>query len=370
MGQEIIYADLGVDYKKLDPFKQLAIRTAAKTSGNLPPGFSFLEWTRGESAQLIGTPWGIYLGHVEEGLGTKSLAADAFADAAGPSYYDWIAQCTVAMIVNDMATLGVQPLTVAMHVAANDARWFTRTDRAQDLVHGWRKACDIAGCAWSGGETPALPGIVEPGTVLLSGSATGFVTPERLLQPSRIRDGDAIVLLESTGIHANGLSIARELAKTLPEGYDTRISRDLSYGAALLAPTHIYVPAVRRCLDAGIDLHYAVHISGHGWSKLIRAPRAFTYRIDRVPDVPDVLRFIQRTNQMDDRRAYGTFNMGAGYALYVGAQDLDRTLALLNDSADPLPYRAMHAGEIQAGERRVVIGPIGVTFEADTLQIR
>ena len=157
--ERMTYAGSGVDYGALDPFKrraQLAGRSTADVIRRL--GVSEVEMSRGESAYLIETPES-YLAHVEEGLGTKNLVADAmYRLVPARSYYDHIAQDTVAMIVNDMVTLGALPLAVAMHLGVGSSDWFNDERRTGDLVDGWRKACQLARCAWGGGETPTLSG--------------------------------------------------------------------------------------------------------------------------------------------------------------------------------------------------------------------
>src|SRR5688500_5951213 len=164
--ERMTYAGSGVDYGALDPFKrraQLAGRSTADAIRRL--GVAEVEASRGESAYLVETPEG-YLAHVEEGLGTKNLVADAmYRLVPARSLYDHIAQDTVAMIVHDMVTPGGWPLPVAMRLGAGSSDWFKDDRRAGDLVDGWRKACQLARCAWGGGETPTLSGIVEPATV-------------------------------------------------------------------------------------------------------------------------------------------------------------------------------------------------------------
>ena len=271
--ERMTYAGSGVDYGALDPFKrraQLAGRSTADAIRRL--GVSEVEMSRGESAYLVETPDG-YLAHVEEGLGTKNLVADAmYRLVPGRSYYDHIAQDTVAMIVNDMVTLGALPLAVAMHLGVGSSEWFKDDRRAGDLVDGWRTACQLARCAWGGGETPTLSGVVEATTVVLAGSAIGMIKPKGRLIRANIQHGDAIVMFESSGIHANGLTLARAIAERAPKGYLTPLGDGRPYGEALLDPTHIYVGAIEDCLNRGVDIHYAVNITGHGWRKLMRAP--------------------------------------------------------------------------------------------------
>jgi phosphoribosylformylglycinamidine cyclo-ligase len=112
--------------------------------------------------------------------------------------------------------------------------------------------------------------------------------------------------------------------------------------------------------------HYAANITGHGWRKLLRHPGDFTYRIHTVPPVPPVLRFIQQQAGQDDAEAYGTLNMGAGFALHVAAADAERTVAI----ARGLGVEAWVAGSVEAGPKRLIVEPLGLTWEADALQLR
>ena len=313
------YAGSGVDYGVLDPFKrraQIAGRSTADVLRRL--GVSEVEMSRGESAYLVETPES-FLAHVEEGLGTKNLVADAmYRLVPGRSYYDHIAQDTVAMIVNDMITLGALPVAVAMHLGVGSSDWF-KDERARcDLIEGWRKACELARCAWGGGETPTLNGVVERDDGRAGGIGDRHHQAERVASfAANIQAGDAIVMFESSGIHANGLTLARAVAERAPNGYLTPLRDGRPYGEALLDPTHIYVGAVEDCLDRGVDIHYAVNVTGHGWRKLMRARESFAYVVDTVPVPQPVFEFIQSIGNVDDAEAYGNLNMGAGFAIYL-----------------------------------------------------
>src|SRR3989344_7868127 len=167
------YASTGVKYDVLDTCKRDAQRAARETAGNIARlGFRVLEESYGESAFLFEPTDDIPYtsAHVEEGLGTKNLVADVMYRLTNKSYYDQIAQCTVAMIVNDLITLGALPLSVAMHVAVGTSDWFNDENRTYDLINGWQNACNLARCTWGGGETPNLKGVVVPRAVVLSGS--------------------------------------------------------------------------------------------------------------------------------------------------------------------------------------------------------
>ena len=368
MAEKMTYAGVGVDYEAMDPFKrlaQLAGRETAKTILRL--GFSEVEMSRGESAYLMDAG-DHYVAHVEEGLGTKNLVADAMYQLTGKSYYDHIAQCTVAMIVNDMITLGALPLAVAMHLAVGVSSWFSDEKRSRDLIDGWKKACELARCTWGGGETPTLKDIVHPDTVVLSGSAVGVVKPKsRLINAANIQNGDAIVVIHSSGIHANGLTLAREIAGKLPKGYLTKISDGRLYGEALLDPTVIYVPLIEDCMNEGVEIHYAVNITGHGWRKLMRAPQLFAYILDHIPVPHPVFSFIQEHGPVDNQEAYANLNMGAGFALYVRESDVKKVLAI----ALRLGMSAFKAGTIESSQvKKVVIRPLGLEYLGSTLGVR
>src|SRR3982751_5208909 len=326
------YEQSGVNYDLIDPLKVAAQRAAAATAGHLAAhGFTEVKASRGESAYVVDVgPF--YLASIVECLGSKALVADEMARLTGDSgAYADIAQDTIAMAVNDLVTVGATPLVVQAYWAAGGSEWFDDAARAAALVAGWRRACEQCGVAWGGGETPALAGIVEGGRVDLAAACTGIVSPKsRLSLGQHLAPGDAIVLLASSGIHANGLSLARELAGRLPQGYLTPLAASavpLGFGEALLEPTILYSPVTEALAKAGIRPHYAANITGHGWRKLMRPRSDFTYRIHTVPDVPAVLRFIRDEALLSDRDAYGTFNMGAGFALFVAVEDAERTVA-------------------------------------------
>ena len=361
------YRASGVDYELIDPLKVAAQRAAAATAPQLRAhGFHEVGESRGESAYVVDVgPF--YLASIVECLGSKALVADEMARLTGRSWYDAIAQDTLAMAINDLITVGATPLVVQAYWAAGGSDWFSDALRAQALVDGWKKACEHCQVAWGGGETPALAGIVEAGRIDLAASCTGLVNPkERLTLGDRLGPGDAIVLLASSGIHANGLSLARKLAERLPQGYLTPLPGGLGYGEALLAPTLLYSPVTEALYRAGITPHYACNITGHGWRKLLRHPKPLRYRVHTLPEVPPVLRFIQQQAQMDDHEAYGTLNMGAGFALFVPAAQAQQVL----DVAAAQGVAATLAGSVEAGDKELRVEPLGLRFAADELQLR
>ncbi|HEY0954785.1 MAG TPA: AIR synthase-related protein [Roseateles sp.] len=363
----LTYDQAGVNYDLIDPLKITAQRAAAATASHLAGhGFSEVKASRGESAYVVDVgPF--YIASIVECLGTKTLVADEMAKLTGKSFFAGIAQDTIAMAVNDLITVGATPLVVQAYWAAGGSDWFGDAQRAQALVAGWKAACDTCQVAWGGGETPALAGIVEDGRIDLAASCTGLINPkERLSVGDKLGAGDAIVLLASSGIHANGLSLARKLAERLPKGYLTEIEPGVTYGEALLAPTALYSPVTEALWKAGIAPHYCANITGHGWRKLLRHPSALTYRIHTVPPKTPVLAFIQSQAGQDDREAYSTLNMGAGFAIFVKAEDAERTAQISRECG----IEAWVAGTVEAGEKQLLIEPLNIRFSEDDLALR
>jgi phosphoribosylformylglycinamidine cyclo-ligase len=364
----LTYEQAGVDYDKIDPLKVAAQRAAASTASQLSRhGFSEVQASRGESAYVVDVgPF--YLASIVECLGSKALVADEMARLTGTSYYASIAQDTIAMAVNDLITVGATPLVVQAYWAAGGSNWFGDAARSQALVEGWKRACEVCGVAWGGGETPALAGIVEAGRIDLAASCTGIVNPkQRLSVGDALAADDAIVMLASSGIHANGVSLARKIAERLPQGWLTAIDdHGTRYGDALLAPTTLYSPVTEALWKAGITPHYSANITGHGWRKLLRHPKALTYRITQVPPVPKVLAFITEHAGHDAQEAYSTFNMGAGFALFVAAADAERCVDVARDQG----IDAWVAGRVEAGPKQLLIEPLALRFGDEALNLR
>ena len=364
------YESSGVNYDQLDAFKRACQRAAKATAGALADhGYAEPASTRGESAYLIEAA-DHYLAHVEEGLGTKNLVADAVYAQTGKNFYREIAIDTVATIVNDLITCGARPISVAMHAAVGESAWFADAARMQALVDGWAEGCRQAGAVWGGGETPTLRGIVEKDAIVLAGSAIGRIAPKSLRITGDVRDGDAIVFLASSGVQTNGLSLCRLIAEKLPQGYQTPIGHGdpRTYGEALLAPSVIYVAFVRECQRRGLKLNYVAHVTGHGWRKLMRLDEPFVYEIAAPREPLPLFEFLQQAGPIAEREMYATFNQGVGFAAYVAPQSAEAVVA----AAKAAGYDAWIAGRVRKdGARKAVVVPsLGLEFDGSTLQVR
>jgi len=367
MAHQDEYRRSGVDYDVLDEVKREAIALAAATAPLLAASSgSEISESRGSSAYVFEVN-GTTLALVVEGLGTKSIIASDYLDATGISRFADIAQDAVAAIVNDVISVGAQPLVVTAYFATGDAAWYGQRERSLDLLNGWLKACEEAGAVWGGGESPALPGVITPGAIELAGSAIGLVpTGRRPVLGRDIAVGDRIILLPSSGLHANGASLARRFASRLPAGLLTELPSGRHLGDALLDPTKIYASFVRELLASAAMPKFLNGITGHGFLKVMRADVALRYKITNLPPVPEVLQFLVDQLEMPPTEAYRTLNMGAGYVAIVSPQDVDETLR----TARKTGHDAVVAGEVLQGDRALAIPSLGIEYRDDDFQLR
>ncbi|MGD0453584.1 MAG: AIR synthase related protein [Solirubrobacteraceae bacterium] len=372
------YRAAGVDYDALDAGKRLAMAKALSTSPLLEGrGGRALDASRGEPAFVFELA-SQTLAFVVEGLGTKSIIARHVLEAQGIDRFADVAYDTVAAILNDLCCVGALPLVVNAYFATGASEWYLQRERSASLLEGWRRACADAGCVWGGGESPSLPGMLAEHDIELAGAAVGAVPAGRsAILGERLGPGDEIVLVASSGLHANGASLARLVAGRLPDGYATELPMEASppvhppaaasvtLGEALLEPSIMYVPLVAALLEADVELTYLSHVTGHGLLKLMRPAKQLSYRIERLPAVPPVLSFLVEQADMDAQAAYSTFNMGTGYALYCSAGCGGRIVEI----AHGLGLTALVGGRVEEGPRQVVLEPVGVCFAGDRLEL-
>jgi phosphoribosylformylglycinamidine cyclo-ligase len=355
-----------VNYSQADPLKILAQKEGQATAKNFPAGFTEVEGTRGESAYVfkMGDRYGAF---VQEGLGTKSLIAQSVYKKTGASHFASTAQDTVACIINDLVSVGATPVVLNAYWSSSSYEWLTDQKLAEDFIKGWRAACDASSVVWGGGETQSLSGVVAPGALEFAGSAFGIISSEKhLVQGKNLEAGDAIVLVESSGPHANGISLIREIADGLPEGYQTLLKDGLSFGEAALAPSHLYAELVLALQAADLNVHYLSNITGHGWRKLMRAEASFSYVINEIPPAQEIFNFIAKHAGNGETEMYGNYNMGAGFAVYLPAGQAETALKVAADCG----LKAWVAGTVETGPKQVVIKPKNITFAGGTLEVR
>jgi phosphoribosylformylglycinamidine cyclo-ligase len=177
--------------------------------------------------------------------------------------------------------------------------------------------------------------------------------------------GDEIVLVASSGLHANGSSLARAVADRVAQGYGTPLPSGRPFGEALLDRSMLYAGLVRLLLSSPVEVHYLSHITGHGLLKLMRPRRELTYRIAWLPEVPEVLSFLVEQAGMSAAAAYTTFNMGCGFAVYCAAGAGEEVVRLATEAG----LSAGVAGVVEEGSRRVVLEPVDVVYESGEMDL-
>ncbi len=364
-GRKITYGNVGENYEKKDPIKKLAQTQATLTSKNLYP-FKELSGTRGESA-YVWKQGNIYMASVVEGLGTKNLVADEMDRLTGKDYYENIAHDTVATIVNDLVTTGAKPLVLHAFWAVGDVEWIGNEKRIKNLIAGWKKACDVSMVSWGGGESATSRKLVYPNAIVLGGSCVGIIgSGKRLVSEKKLKAGDAIILLKSTGPNANGISLIRAVSKKLKKGYLTKLKDGRTFGDAVLAKTNIYAKLIKDLLELKVDVHYVSNITGHGFRKIMRANKDFRYVIEKIPEKQEIYDLIQASANLSDKEMYGTFNMGADFAIFVPQKDVKKTLAIIRKNK----YEGIDAGVVEKGKRQVVIKAKNIVYAGDSLNLR
>lgn len=275
-----------------------------------------------------------------DGVGTKLKVA------ARLNRWETIGHDLVHHCVNDILVYGALPLFFLDYIAADRLD----PDVIVRIVESVAAACREVGCALLGGETAELPGVYAPGELDLAGTIIGVVERQRIRDGSRIRPGDRLLALPSSGLHTNGYSLARmvlaelDWEQPLPE-------LGTSIGEALLAPHRCYLEPIRRLESAGVDLKGSCHITGGGvYENLPRVlPRGAAAVLHRGtwPE-PPIFGLIQRMGRISDQEMFHVFNMGLGMLLVVSPQDVELALATL-------PGELRVVGEIIAGEQEVQI---------------
>lgn len=274
-----------------------------------------------------------------DGVGSK-LKVAVMADR-----HDTVGLDLVAMGVNDLLVHGAEPLLFLDYIGLH------RLDpaRVEAIVRGVAEGCRQAGCALVGGETAELPDLYAPGEYDLAGFALGVVERSRLLDGSRVRPGDVVIGLGSSGLHSNGYSLARRIVfEVMGLGLEDELPGTArSVVEELLEPTRIYVRPVRTLLER-VDVHAMAHVTGGGLPGnlprvLPAGCRAVLHR--RAWTVPPVFRVLQEAGRVAEAEMFRVFNMGVGFVLVVAPEDVETVLGFA-----PLgPWPVMRIGEIVAG---------------------
>lgn len=278
-----------------------------------------------------------------DGVGTKIKLAFLL------DKHDTIGIDCVAMCVNDVACAGGEPLFFLDYIACGK----NFPEKIATIVQGVAEGCIQSGTALIGGETAEHPGLMPEDEYDLAGFAVGVVDEKDLITGAEIKDGDVLIGIASSGVHSNGFSLVRkvfEMTKESLETYYEELGKTL--GEALLAPTRIYVKAMKSIKESGVRVRGCSHITGGGFYENI--PRMLPEGIKAVVDknsydIPPIFKLLQAKGQIEEKMMYNTYNMGLGMVLAVDASDVNATMEAIK-AVGETPYVV---GKCVSGEKGV-----------------
>lgn len=261
-----------------------------------------------------------------DGVGTKLRLA---ADTSG---YETVGIDLVAMCANDVLAQGAEPVLFLDYLAMG------RLDpsRAQRVIEGIARGCELAGASLVGGECAEMPGVYSGEDFDLAGFCLGLVEEDRIVDGAEVRPGDRVIGLPSSGLHANGFSLVRKVLEVSGASLSDPFDGGRSLGACLMTPTRIYVDAVRGAMEEA-PVKGIAHVTGGGLVlNLARVlPAGLSARLDRRRwTIPPIVRWVQEAGGVGDREMFRTFNCGIGMALVVSAPHVDDVLRGLGEAGE------------------------------------
>ena len=280
-----------------------------------------------------------------DGVGTKLKIAMIM------DKHDTIGIDCVAMCVNDVICAGAKPLVFLDYIACGR----NIPEKIAEIVKGVAEGCVQADCSLVGGETAEHPGMMPEEEYDLAGFTVGVVDKEKILSNETMAAGDVILALPSTGVHSNGFSLVRKIFEMTKESLDTYYDElGKTLGEALLAPTRIYVKALRSVKEAGVRIKACSHITGGGFyenvPRMLPEGKQAVIRKDSY-EVPSIFKLMAKKGQVEEKMMYNTYNMGLGMVLAVDPADVDKTMEAIK-AAGETPYVV---GEIKDGEKGVTL---------------
>ena len=280
-----------------------------------------------------------------DGCGTKVKLAFVM------DKHDTIGIDAVAMCVNDVACAGGEPLFFLDYIACGK----NYPEKIAAIVKGVAEGCKMSDAALIGGETAEHPGLMEEDEYDLAGFAVGVVDRKDLITGENIKVGDTLIGIASSGVHSNGFSLVRKVFDMTKESLDTYYDElGTTLGEALIAPTVIYVKAMKAIKNAGVTVKGCSHITGGGFYENIprMLPDGVAARVkkDSYPVLP-IFKLLQKKGGIEDQMMYNTYNMGLGMVLAVDPADVDAMMKAIKEAGET-PYVV---GEIIAGDKNVEI---------------
>lgn len=280
-----------------------------------------------------------------DGVGTKLKLAFLM------DKHDTIGIDCVAMCVNDIACAGGEPLFFLDYIACGK----NYPEKIAMIVKGVAEGCKMSGAALIGGETAEHPGLMPEEEYDLAGFAVGLVDEKDLITGEKIKDGDVLVGIASSGVHSNGFSLVRKLFDMTKESLNTYYEElGKTLGEALIEPTRIYVKALRKVKEAGITIKGCSHITGGGFYENIprMLPEGMTAVVEKNSyEIPPIFTLMQRKGELSEKMMYNTYNMGLGMILAVDPADAKETVEAVCAAGE----KAYIVGKIKAGEKGVIL---------------
>ena len=281
-----------------------------------------------------------------DGVGTKlRLAIDL-------KKHDTIGIDLVAMCVNDLVVQGAEPLFFLDYYATGKLD----VDVAADVVKGIADGCVQSGCALVGGETAEMPGMYHEGDYDLAGFCVGVVEKSEIIDGSRVKNGDALIALGSSGPHSNGYSLVRKVIDVSGVNPATELLDNKTLSEHVLAPTKIYVKSVLALIKQA-DVHAIAHLTGGGFWENI--PRVLPKNTKAVIDEkswkwPSVFNWLQEKGNIDTYEMYRTFNCGVGMVIALPQEQVETALAILKQAGENA-WLIGHIEHAEDGAEQVVI---------------
>ena len=263
--------------------------------------------------------------------------------------HDTIGIDAVAMCVNDVACAGGEPLFFLDYIACGK----NIPEKIATIVSGVAEGCKQSGCALVGGETAEHPGLMPEEEYDLAGFAVGIVDKKDIITGETLKDGDVLIGMASTGVHSNGFSLVRKIFEMTKESLDTYYDElGCTLGEALIAPTRIYVKALKAVKDAGVRVKACSHITGGGFYENIprMLPEGKRAVVERNSyEVPAIFKLMASKGNVSEQMMYNTYNMGLGMIVAVDPADVDKTMEAMRSAGDT-PYVV---GKIIDGDKGV-----------------
>ena len=265
--------------------------------------------------------------------------------------HDTIGIDAVAMCVNDIACAGGEPLFFLDYIACGK----NYPEKIAEIVSGVAEGCVQSDAALIGGETAEHPGLMPEEDYDLAGFAVGVCDRKDLITGENLKDGDVLIGMASTGVHSNGFSLVRKVFDMSKESLNTYYDElGKTLGEALLAPTRIYVKALKSIKNAGVRVHACSHITGGGFyeniPRMLKEGTRAVVEKNSYPVLP-IFKLLAEKGNIDEQMMYNTFNMGLGMVIGVDPADVDKTMKLLEEAGE----KAYIVGELTEGEKGVTL---------------